>query len=218
DMVEQLGRLKKPSAKKFKKDRKLFFVPLIIQPFEKDKEFTELFEKYWKQAQDHVNALEEKLGNVKRIYHELITHSGKIGISSIKKMNAGSHEVVSNSLEKGAIIQPIEDDNTLLEFMDWSRCMSIGLQSQKVFSQVYESFMEIQKKRNEIIANNIDKTLKNNQIGLLLMREGHQIQFPQDIQVFYVAPPSLDELRRWAQNKNDIIQKEFQGEKETEDK
>ncbi len=207
-MAEKLGRLTKPSAKKFKKDRKLIFVPLIIHPFEQDKNFTELFEKYWKQAQEHINNLEEKLGNIKRIYHELIVHSGKSGLTAIKKMNVGSYKIVNNSLNKGAVIQPIEDDDTLLEFMDWSRCISVGLQNQRVFSQVYKSFIEVQKKRNELITNNIDKTLKNNQIGLLLMREGHQIQFPRDIQVFYVAPPSLDELRRWEQNKDDIIQKE----------
>jgi len=31
----------------------------------------------------------------------------------------------------------------------------------------------------------------------VLMREGHQVQFPLDIQVFYVAPPGLDEVKRW---------------------
>ena len=29
------------------------------------------------------------------------------------------------------------------------------------------------------------------------MRENHQVQFPPDVQVFYVAPPALDEIRRW---------------------
>jgi len=29
------------------------------------------------------------------------------------------------------------------------------------------------------------------------MREGHQVNFPPDIQLFYVAPPALDELKRW---------------------
>jgi hypothetical protein len=33
------------------------------------------------------------------------------------------------------------------------------------------------------------------------MREGHQVQFPSDIQVFYVAPPSLDEIKRWLKEK-----------------
>ena len=84
--------------------------------------------------------------------------------------------------------------------------MAIGLQSQKVLSQVYQSFLEIQQKRNEQIAKNIDKTLKGDQIGMLLMREGHQVQFPPDIQIFYVAPPSLDEIRRWFRDREAGLQ------------
>jgi hypothetical protein len=29
------------------------------------------------------------------------------------------------------------------------------------------------------------------------MGEGHKVQFPSDIQVFYVSPPALDDLKRW---------------------
>jgi hypothetical protein len=42
--------------------------------------------------------------------------------------------------------------------------------------------------------------LEENQVGLLLVSERHQIQFPSDIEVFYVSPPALDEFRRWFQN------------------
>ena len=38
------------------------------------------------------------------------------------------------------------------------------------------------------------------QTGLLLISERHQVQFPQDIEVFYVSPPALDEFHRWLQN------------------
>lgn len=71
------------------------------------------------------------------------------------------------------------------------------MQSQKVFAEVYQSYLEVQKRRNELIARRIDETLKGNEIGVMLMREGHQVQFPPDIQVFYVAPPGLDEIKRW---------------------
>ena len=40
------------------------------------------------------------------------------------------------------------------------------------------------------------------------MREGHQIQFPSDIQVFYIAPPSLDEIQRWSQKSETKDEKE----------
>jgi len=204
-MAEQLGKVKKPSVKKFKKGRKIFFVPLVIAPFEPQKEFTELFNKYWEQAQTQVNNLEEKLTEAKKVYHELVTATGGKGIEAIKKMNMGSYDIVKGSLDKGASIQPIEDEDILLEFMDWSR---------KVFSQVYQSFLEAQKRRNENIAKKIDETLKSNEVGILLMREGHQVQFASDIQVFYVAPPELDEIRRWFQKTEDAAQEKQQGKKE----
>ena len=51
------------------------------------------------------------------------------------------------------------------------------------------------------MARQIDETLKSDEIGILLMREGHQVQFPVDIQVFYVAPPGLDEIKRWVRER-----------------
>lgn len=214
-MAEQLGKVKKPSVKKFKKGRKIFFVPLVIAPFEPQKEFTELFNKYWEQAQAQVKNLEEKLTKAKKVYHELVTAIGEKGVEAIKKMNMGSYDIVKSSLDRGASIQPMEDEDMLLEFMDWSRCLSVGLQNQKVFSQVYQSFLESQKRRNENIAKKIDETLKSNEVGILLMREGHQVQFASDIQVFYVAPPGLDEIRRWFQKTEDIA-REKQQKKEKE--
>ena len=29
------------------------------------------------------------------------------------------------------------------------------------------------------------------------MQPGHRLQFPADIQVFYIAPPSLDKIEHW---------------------
>ena len=75
--------------------------------------------------------------------------------------------------------------------------MAIGLQNQKVLTNVYESYTEAGKKRDEFIARHIDETLKAEEIGILFMREGHQVQFPAEIEVFYVAPPALDEINRW---------------------
>ncbi|MCH8298783.1 MAG: hypothetical protein IH873_12010, partial [Chloroflexi bacterium] len=56
------------------------------------------------------------------------------------------------------------------------------------------------RQRYEHIANQIDSTLGENETGLLLISERHQVQFPSDIEVFYVSPPALDDYRRWLQN------------------
>ena len=138
-----------------------------------------------------------KLGKVSRIYHELIPASGKDGSEAIKELNDKSHQIIQSCLEKGAQLEAVEESDLLTEFMDWSRCLIVGLQNQKVLTKVYESYTEASKKRNEYIAGKIDETLKEDEIGILLMRENHQVQFPSDIQVFYVAPPALDEIKRW---------------------
>lgn len=197
-MAEKLGKMEKPSADEFKKGRKLFFIPLIFTPFNPEPDYTKLINRYWEQVQEQVKNLEGKLGKVKKVYHELITSGGSEGAKTIEQMNTGSHQITKGVLSnRGARLQPLEDGDLLAEFMDWSRCLAAGLQSQKVFTNVYQSFLEVQQKRNEHIAKNIDETLKGDQIGVLLMREGHHIQFPSDIQIFYVAPPSLDEIKRW---------------------
>jgi hypothetical protein len=198
-MAEELGKVSKPAASKFKKGRKLFFVPLVFAPVSAGGELKTLVDKYWQQVQQHIENLESKLKKAKKVFHELATDASDEGLKALEQMNAGSYGIVKKSLSNKAKLNLIEDEELLAEFMDWSRCLSIGLQSQKAVSQVFGFFQEVQKKRNEDIARRIDEALKSNEIGILLMREGHQVQFPSDIQVFYVAPPSLDEIRRWMQ-------------------
>jgi len=214
-MAKKLGKVTKPAASKFKKGRKLFFIPLIFTPIQPEADLTALLDKYWQQTQAQVKKLEEKLAPVKKVYHELVTSAGDDGIKVIEQMSTGSHHVVKDSLNRGAKLQLIEDGELLAEFMDWNRCLATGLQSQKVFSQIYQSYLDVQKSRNENIAKRIDETLKGNEIGMLIMREGHQVQFPSDIQVFYVAPPGLDEIRRWFQESETRI-KQKQKEKKSE--
>ena len=41
------------------------------------------------------------------------------------------------------------------------------------------------------------RPLARDEVGLLIINERHQAQFPPGIEVFYVAPPALDQFRRW---------------------
>ena len=196
-MAEELGKIEKPAAEEFKKGRKLYFIPLIYRGQESPEEYIVIFNKYWEQVEGQITELELKLGKVKRVYHELIPVTGKAGGEAIKELSEKSHEIVQTCLKKGAQMEAVEESDLLTEFMDWSRCLIVGLQNPKVLTKVYESYIEAGKKRNEYIAAKIDETLKTDEIGILLMRENHQVQFPSDIQVFYVAPPALDEIKRW---------------------
>lgn len=196
-MAEDLGKIDRPPAEDFKSVRKLYFVPLVFLPPEPEEDIAGIVQRYWDQVESQLSNLESRLGGVNRIYHELVPVGGEEGARAVEELNKGSHSVTSGRLEKGAVLEPIEDAAQLAEFMDWGRCLAIGLQSPQVFTRVYEAYTEVQKKRNEHIARRLEETLKDGEAGILLMREGHHVQFPSDIQVFYVSPPALDEINRW---------------------
>jgi hypothetical protein len=210
-MAEELGKIEKPPAEEFKRGRRLYFIPLIYCGRESPTDYLEKYNKYWSQVEKQVNELELKLGKAAKIYHELVAVGGKDGIKVIKELNDKSYQIIKDRLGKDTKLEATEESELLTEFMDWGRCLIIGLQNQKVFTRVYESYTEASKKRNEHIARQIDKTLKEDEIGVLFMREGHQVQFPSDIQVFYVAPPALDEIQRWLRDR----ETRAQGEKDT---
>lgn len=196
-MAEELGKIEKPSSDEFKKGRKLYFIPLIYSGKEPPPEYLEKFNKYWSQVEKQLSDLEIKLGRIHKIYHEFISASGEAGAKAVNELNEKSYQVIKNKLNAGTKLEVTEESELLTEFMDWSKCLMAGLQNQKVFLKIHEFYIEASKKRNGYIAKHIDETLKADEIGALFFREGHQLQFPSDIQVIYVAPPALDEINRW---------------------
>jgi hypothetical protein len=127
----------------------------------------------------------------------MVAATGEAGEKTIKELNVKSHGLVRALMDKKASLEAVEEADILTEFVDWSRCLLIGLQNPAVVRKVYDAYTEAGKKRNEYIARRIDETLNENESAVLLMRENHQVQFAADIQVFYVAPPALDEIKRW---------------------
>jgi len=196
-MASELGKIEKPAASEFAGGRKLFFVPLVFSGRDVPPEYLGKYLKYWDQAESQVGSLELKLGQVHHVYHELLAAGGDEGFKILETLNDRSAQLVRNRLDKGADLVAVEDREGLTEFMDWSRCMATSPQSQAVFREIYTRYVEASQKRNEHILKQIGDSLKENETGMLVMREGHPLQFPADIHVFYVAPPSLDDIKRW---------------------
>ncbi|MBN1693631.1 MAG: hypothetical protein JW845_08785 [Dehalococcoidales bacterium] len=196
-MAEKLGKIQKPDVEDFKKGRKLIFVPIIYPGEGLPEDYAQKCSRYWEQVEKHIAELTSKLGQVNAIFHELIAASGDEGAKSLKDINNQGYKIAEPCIKKKARMEGLEDVDLLTEFMDWSRCLMIGLQNPKVISKIYESYAEVGKKRNEEMAKKIDDTLKKDEIGIIMMQENHQVQFPADIQVFYVSPPALDDIKRW---------------------
>lgn len=203
--AQELGRIERPAAEQYRGRRKLLLVPLIYSPAPDDPEGAAVFQNYWEQMQTQVAALENALGGIQRIYHETITASEEEGMEQLRagdpsSVQAPSHAFVSAKRESGALLEAAEDMDTLLETLDLQRCLMIPLISPAVASRLQEWHAEANRRRYERIAVRIDETLPEDGVGLLLISERHQVQFPAGIEVFYVSPPALDEFRRWLQN------------------
>ena len=196
-MAEQLGKIEKPEAKDFTSKRKLYLIPLIFSGKEAPPEYVEKFNLYWEQVGEHVTNLEAKIGKVSHIYHESIVLAGEDGLKAMEKLSPSSCHVAREKCQSGAVFEATEDKELADESMDWERFLLMGFISQKVAEMVSQFYVEALKKRYEHVARRIDETLKADEAGVLFIREGHMVQFPQDIEVFSVAPPALDEIHRW---------------------
>jgi hypothetical protein len=196
-MTPEVGRIEKPEAEAYRSKRKLFLVPLIIFSEKTDPELVEKCRAYWKEVKEQITNLEAKIGVIQRIYHESIIDSGPEGLATIQEFNPDGFELASSRAKAGASFELIEDRDLAEESMDWERCLMMGFISEKVASRVSDFYAEASRKRYEHIAKRIDETLKGEETGILFIKEGHRIQFPKDIEVFIIFPPTLDAIHRW---------------------
>jgi len=198
--MTELGRVERPEAEPFRAQRKLYLVPLVYSPKEPPSDYVATLARYWGGVREHVRRLEERIGAVRRVYHESVPVAGAEGLKLAQQLNARAHEIAGQKVEAGATFEALEDSELLAETVDWQRCLMVGLSSQKVASQVWTSYREASQRRYEHMAKRLDETLGPGEAGLLFILEEHSLQFPASIQVFYVAPPALDEVHRWVRD------------------
>lgn len=201
-MAEELSKIAKPEARQFQEKRKLYLVPLLFSWEGAPAEYIEKFNLYWQQVREHVANLESKIGKVSHVYHESITIAGEDGLKVLEKLNPASCQIAQDKCQSGAQLEATEDSGLAEESMDWERHLLMGFMSEKVAKIVSEFYVEAARKRYEHIAQRIDEALKADEVGMLFIREGYRVQFPADIEVFSVAPPVLDEIRRWQRDRS----------------
>ncbi|MCD6232314.1 hypothetical protein J7K28_06815 [Candidatus Aerophobetes bacterium] len=198
-MGKVLGKVGKLSVEHFKTSkRKLYYVPLI---FSREKlgsrlseDYSKKFTAYWDEVKNRVDDLEQKVGKVSKIFHELITSEGEKGVEALKEINERSYEIVKELSQKGATFELIENESLLMESEDWLRCLATHPRSPDVSLRISEFYLRSLQKRKESIIRKIDKTLPPKQIGILFIREDLNIELPQDIEVFKISPPVLDDI------------------------
>ncbi len=201
-MAEELGRIERPSASRYQLGRRLYMVPLIYALRDAPADFLERFERYWQEVQEYLWNLESKIGVVRRVYHESVARGGEEGLKLLERLNAASHAIARRMCEAGAVFEPVEDAELENECLDWERCLMLGFLSRTAADHINQLYRDSSRRRWEHIARRIDESLGSDEVAVLFMRQGHQLQFPPDIEVFLVAPPSLDALQRWLRDQS----------------
>ena len=196
-MTEQLTESTRPKAEGYRKGRKLYLVPTFFVMADIPDEFREKVVQYWADVRDQVENLERTLTKVSHVYHESVFDGGDEGLDEIGEVNAHGSSFMSVLCRSTATLEATDHREALEESVDWQRCNGVGLISEAVRATVRESLEHATKKRYGHMAEVIDETLGAQEAGLFVVNEDHQVQFPDDIQVFYISPPSLDEIKRW---------------------
>ncbi len=192
-----LSQFPKPEADQYSGWRKLFLVPTFPGYLGGDDESRSLLDRYWSEVRDNIHSLERSLGSVARVYHESLFADGEEGMRLLEQLNPWGYSFISAMCQSTAELVVTEDRATVEENLDWQRCLSIGLMSEAVTNAAVEGYRRTAQSRNEQVREKIDSTLAEGETGALFISEDHGVQFPADVQVFYVAPPGLDGLKRW---------------------
>ncbi len=175
--------------------RKLYLVPLVFALKDAPPGYTEKLEAYWGEVRNHIRNLEARFGKISKVYHESVPLGGEEGLKLVERLNEKAHKMLKRKCQQGAEFIALENRDLFEEAMDWGRCLAVVL-SGPVLRKVSDFYQKASRRRYEFMAKQIDETLKDEEAGILIIGEDHAVQFPPDIQVFYVSPLALDELRR----------------------
>ncbi|MFB0534828.1 MAG: hypothetical protein ACETWR_07585 [Anaerolineae bacterium] len=175
--------------------RKLYLVPFVFALQDGPPGYAEKVEAYWAEVGNHVRSLEARFGKIGKVYHESVPLGGEEGLKLVEQLNEKAHKMLRRKCQQGAEFVALEDSALFEQTMDWRRCLAVLLNG-PVLRKVSELYQAASRKRYELMAKRIDETLKDEEAAVLIIGEDHAVQFPSDIQVFYVAPPALDELYR----------------------
>ncbi len=204
--MAELGQIEKPKAEDFTRKRKLYCVPNIYPIYDPPDDFKELFNKYWDEVAQQIEKL-EAAGKIKKILCEMIYLESEEALNALSKLNEKAFLTIKKKIDEGGTLLPLESKEIFGPYIDWANCLKVVF-TKEVFTKVHEFFSELSEKRLQHIMSVIDSNLREDEAGLLIMKDEDRakLQFPSDIEVFLITPPSYDDIIRWFREKwRDIL-------------
>ena len=198
-MAETLGKIDKPEVSMFA-GKKIIMVPLLFTPPTDNETLKGHVEKYWQEARTKVSELQDQMGAAKYVFHEMLVNDKDVK-NTVEAYGCSSYGIIEDAQKRGAELKIIEDKDLFEEFMDWNRILSTcGVSTRKVYDKLTAELKDAGDRRNDAMYKKILDSIGENDIVILMLQEGHKIQFPNDINVFYVSPPALNDLEKYVRD------------------
>jgi len=195
--MAELGQIEKPAAEGFVIKRKLYCVSSVYSLKDAPEDYKGLFEKYWNEVTKQLERL-EAVGKVKKIFSADITSPGEESFDALARINERALQLIQQKIGEGAVLLPLEREEILGPFLDWAHCLNI-VRTKEAFEKIMGFYSELLDKRLQHAKEVIEGNLLEGEAGMLIMRDEDRmrLQFPPDIEVFLVTPPSYDDILKW---------------------
>ncbi len=187
-------------------ERKAYIVP-FIQPSQQAPEgFTELFNAYWKAADEQLSGLEARSGIVKRVFAEGVLGKGDDALLMMEQTNRQAWHLVKARVDAGARMDEYEDPELFGEVIDWGRCLSVGFVSQGAANAVSACYQDAAMRRQRHLDERLSEGIEAGE-SVLILSGTTDIQLPEGVEKFIVSPPELDALERWIRRVNEAARR-----------
>ena len=150
--------------------------------------YTSMVSNFWQEVKERVKQYINGITRVK-VYQDGLPDTQKEFVEKIiSKVQSPNYELLRSLKEKGAKVFGTEDPELLKrEYKFITQILEVQDEiKKKKLKQAYENQAgELLAKRDTYIANRIDKTLSNGELGILFIGAAHAIEekLPADIQV-----------------------------------
>lgn len=165
------------------------------------KDYETKSEEFWSYVEEKLRPFTKR---VNRIYLESIEEGGNKGIKMIKRnLEVRIFQIVKKLVENGGKLEATEDKTLILETLSWLAMLGDNPNLGVIMDLYQESLIE----RDDYIAEVINRTLKDDEIGVIIIEPTHRINLPEDVKVIKMCrfDPS-DYLKIFLQEKNLINQ------------
>jgi hypothetical protein len=213
--MAELGKIEKPEAKSFKARRKLYVVPTL--PFEELAAQFNLdnakIERFWGEVREKIDYFVSNYGNISLLYIEGINEDENAGLDFFEKYGKESnhYKLIASLVEGGAKLKGIDKDEDIrrskLLFEEYSKSFlpeikefHEGFFGKDIDFEGWRNYLvkriqKIQEEMSGFVAKLIGE-MPEDISGVLIITDERPVEYPQDMDVFMIRPPSFDEITR----------------------